>query len=75
MKEVAAMIRHALQSIRRVGLCCLPLVTILTVKPVAAEDLPANWAVYGGNSEHNSDYTISQGAAAEAPRTFALQTR
>jgi hypothetical protein len=66
MKEVAAMIRRALQSIRRVGLCCLPLVTILTVKPVAAEDLPANWAVYGGNSELNSDYTISQGAAAEA---------
>jgi polyvinyl alcohol dehydrogenase (cytochrome) len=66
MKEVAAMIHRALQSIRRFGLCCLPLVTILTLKPVAAEDLPANWAVYGGNSEHNSDYTISQGAAAEA---------
>jgi outer membrane protein assembly factor BamB len=54
------------QCIRRIGLACLPLAAILPATTVAAEELPANWTTYGGNNEHNSDYTISQGPAAEA---------
>jgi len=57
---------YRFQKIQRIGLRCLPLVTIMAATNVAAGDLPANWSVYGGNVEHNSDYTISQGEVAEA---------
>jgi outer membrane protein assembly factor BamB len=56
---------HRFQKIQRIGLRCLPLVTIMAATNAAAGDLPANWSVYGGNVEHNSDYTISQGEVAE----------
>src|SRR5665213_897853 len=46
----------------------LPFVAILVVAAgrLQADELPPNWTVYGGDAQHNSDFTISQGQAADA---------